>query len=155
VSSNEHKVRFFAIGCAGFLMFGLINFSLFPDFTKEFIFQAMERTTETWYNNPSSFALIKYLLINGFGHFDVEPSSVSVKLIYFGFATSIIWVSWGTLCAVKSLNEKDQYTRLFLIFFSILVYTLAMPRMKDYAYMLAIPSILFAVERFEIKVPRW
>jgi hypothetical protein len=30
-----------------------------------------------------------------------------------------------------------------------------MPRMKDYAYILVIPSILFAIEHFEILVPRW
>jgi hypothetical protein len=40
--------------------------------------------------------------------------------------------------------------------FAILVFVITMPRMKDYAYMVAIPSVLFAVHEFDWnRIPRW
>src|SRR5262249_3141655 len=56
---------------------------------------------------------------------------------------------------VKIVDDGNNYNLSFLILFSILVYTLTMPRMKDYQYMIAIPSVLFAIENFEILIPRW
>jgi hypothetical protein len=166
LSSNKHKVWYFAVGCLGFLIFGLLTFVLFPDLTKRFIFEAMKRVSSGdlhW----SSLGLINYFFWQYFERFDVRPSNAPtytaiwppswtlVMLIYFVFAISILWISWRALCAVRTMNENSRNSRLFITLCSILVYTLTMPRMKDYAYMLAIPSILFAVERFEIKFPRW
>jgi hypothetical protein len=155
LSSYEHKVRYFVIGCAGFVTLALINLAIFPEYTKQFIFEALERTKESEVFNPSSLMLITYLITKIMGHFGLGLGSLVAKVLYVVFATSILWASWNTFCTFKTLKEKDDFTRFFLILFSILVYTLTMPRMKDYAYMLAIPSILFAVERFEMRIPRW
>jgi len=152
---TRYSLRYFAFGCVGFLAFALLNLSLFPDLTKQFILEAMNRITEPGYFNPSSLAFINDALRSGLNHFRLIPSSSLVNVIYLAVGVWILWTSWSAWRLVKIVDEGNNYNLSFLVLFSILVYTLIMPRMKDYAYMIAIPSVLFAIERFEILVPRW
>jgi hypothetical protein len=156
LAPNRYSLRYFAIGCMGYFAFALLNLILFPDLTKQFISEAMARiTNEGGYHNPSSLAFIKSTLTNNLTHLSSIPGLILVNLIYLTVAIWISWTSWKAWRLVKSVDKGDNYNRSFLILFSTLVYTLIMPRMKDYAYMITIPSVLFAIERFEILVPRW
>ena len=162
LAPNRYSLRYFALGCVGFLAFGLLNLILFPDLTKQFISYSIEIiTNEQGLINPSSLAFINETLTGSLTHLGLIPSSILVNVIYLAVGIWIfwtIWISWTSWRAwrlVKIVDEGNNFNRSFLILFSILVYTLVMPRMKDYAYMIAIPSVLFAIERFEISVPRW
>jgi hypothetical protein len=155
LAPNKYSLRYFAVGSAGFLSYALLNLILFPDFTKQFISEAMKRINEAGVVNPSSFGFINQTLRTSLAPFGLIPGSMLVNVIYLAVGICIVWTSWRAWRLVKIVDEGNNFNRLFLILFSILVYTLIMPRMKDYAYMIAIPSVLFAIERFEISVPRW
>jgi hypothetical protein len=111
-------------------------------------------TDETGFLNPSSLAFINDAL-RGLDHFSLIPSLMLVDVVYLAVCIWILWTSWTAWRVVKIDDEGNNYNLSFLVLFSILVYALIMPRMKDYAYMIAIPSVLFAIERFAILVPRW
>ena len=155
LAPNRYSVRYFALGCAGFLSYALLNLILFSDLTRQFISEAMKRINESGVINPSSHGFINQMLRTSLSPFNLIPSSMLVNVIYLAVGICIVWTSWRAWKLVKIVDEGNNFNRLFLILFSILVYTLIMPRMKDYAYMIAIPSVLFAIERFEILVPRW
>jgi hypothetical protein len=132
-----------------------LNFLLFPDLIKRFADEALRRTQESGYYNPSSYALIRDVLTAALHPFNLVPNDVLPGIIYLVFAAAFLLKSWRAWALSKAARGDSQNARSLLIYFSILVYTIAMPRMKDYAYMLAIPSVLFALESFEIKTPRW
>jgi hypothetical protein len=161
---TKYGWKYFALGCVGFLAFALLNLILFPDLTKQFISEATKGTTnELGHLNPSLLALIRDVLTSSLAHFGLAPNSILINVIYLAVAVFIylavaVWIieiSWRSWSLIKVADEGNNYDSLFLILFSILVYTLTMPRMKDYAYIIAIPSILFAIERFRISVPHW
>jgi len=85
----------------------------------------------------------------------LAPNSILVNATYLAVAIWIFCASWKSWRLAKVVNEGSNYDLLCLILFSILVYTLTVPRMKDYAYIIAIPSVLFAIEHFKVSVPRW
>ena len=152
---NRYSVRYFAFGCMGFVAFALLNFIIFPDLTKDFILEAIKRTTnEPGPKNPSSLAFVSDILTS-LAHFGLSPSPLLVNVTYLAVIIWIIWMSWRSRKFAKVVDEGSEDNHLFLILFLILVYTITMPRMKDYAYIIAIPSVLFAIEDFEISVPRW
>jgi len=155
LAPNRYSLRYFTFGCVGFLAYAMLNLILFPDLTKQFVSQAMKRITdETGFLNPSSLAFINDAL-RGLDHFSLISSLMLVDVVYLAVCIWILWTSWTAWRVVKIDDEGNNYNLSFLVLFSILVYALIMPRMKDYAYMIAIPSVLFAIERFEILVPRW
>jgi len=156
LAPKRHSLRCFALGCALVLAFALLNLIFFPDLTKEFISEATIRVTnEGGPFNPSLLAFITDMLTSSLNHFSLVPNSILVNVIYLAVGSLIIWVSWRSWRLVKVVDVGSNYDLLFLILFSIVVYTLTVPRMKDYAYISAIPSVLFAIEQFEISVPRW
>jgi hypothetical protein len=156
LAPNKYSLRCFALGCVGFLAFALLNLILFTDLTKQFISQALKRTTdEPGQYNPSSLSFITDALTTSLNHLGLVPSSMVANVIYLAVGILILWISWRSWKIVKVTNEESNYNLSFLILFSVLVYTLTLPRMKDYAYIVAIPSVLFAIEHFEISVPRW
>jgi hypothetical protein len=156
LAPSRYSLRYFAIGTVGFLSYALLNLFLFPDLTRHFISEALKRiTNEAGTPNPSSLAFINQSLRTILAPFSLIPSSMLVNVIYLAVGICIVWTSWRAWRLVKMVDDENNFNRLFLILFSILVYTLIMPRMKDYAYMIAIPSVLFAIECFEISVPRW
>jgi hypothetical protein len=162
LAPNRYGSRYFALGCVGFLAFGSLNLILFPELTKQFISYSIEIiNNEQGLINPSSLAFIYETLSGSLAHLGLIPSSILINVIYVAagiwifWTISISWTSWRAWRLIKITDEGNNFTRSFLILFSILVYTLVMPRMKDYAYMIAIPSVLLAIERFEISVPRW
>jgi hypothetical protein len=155
LAPNRYSLKCFALGCVGFLAFALLNLVLFPDLTKQFISWAPRTTNEQGHLNPSSLAFIRDMLTSSSDHFGLAPNSILVSVIYLAVAIWIFSRSWRSWRLGKVDNEGSNYDLLFLILFSILVYTLTMPRMKDYAYIIAIPSVLFAIEHFKVSVPRW
>jgi hypothetical protein len=155
LTPNRYSLRCFVLGSVGFLAFALLNLVLFPDLTKQFIWWASRTTNETGHLNPSSLAFIRDMLTSSLGRFRLAPNSILVNVIYLAVAIWIFCVSWRSWRLVKVVDEGNNYDLLVLILFSILVYTLTMPRMKDYTYNIAIPSVLFAIERFKMSVPRW
>jgi Glycosyltransferase family 87 len=158
LTPNRYSLRYFTLGCVGFLAYAMLNLILFPDLTKQFISQAMTRITDetdTGFVNPSSLAFINDTLTSSLDHFSLIPSPMLVDVVYLAVCIWILWTSWTAWGLVKITDQRNNYNLSFLVLFSILVYALIMPRMKNYAYMIAIPSVLFAIEHFEILVPRW
>jgi len=155
LAPNRYSLKCFALGCVGFLAFALLNLVLFPDLTKQFISWAPRTTNELEHLNPSSLAFIRDMLSSSLDHFGLAPNSILVNATYLAVAIWIFCASWKSWRLAKVVNEGSNYDLLCLILFSILVYTLTVPRMKDYAYIIAIPSVLFAIEHFKVSVPRW
>jgi hypothetical protein len=156
LAPNKYSLRYFALGCAGFLAFALLNLILFTDLTMQFISEAVKRTTdELGQYSPSSLSFITDTLTSSLGYLGFIPSPMLINVIYFSVGILILWISWRSWKVVKVGDEGSNYSLSFLILFSVLVYTLTMPRMKDYTYIIAIPSVLFAIEHFEISIPRW
>ena len=160
--SQQVQLEIFRTRLRGILGIRVAKSDFFPDLTKQFISYSIEIIdNEQGLINPSSLAFIYETLSGSLTHLGLIPSSILVNVIYVAAGIWIfwtIWISWTSWRAwrlVKITDEGNNFNRSFLILFSILVYTLVMPRMKDYAYMIAIPSVLFAIERFEISVPRW
>src|SRR5262249_13174596 len=101
---TRYSLRYFAFGCVGFLAFALLNLSLFPDLTKQFILEAMNRITEPGYFNPSSLAFINDALRSGLNHFRLIPSSSLVNVIYLAVGVWILWTSWSAWRLVKIVD---------------------------------------------------
>jgi Glycosyltransferase family 87 len=150
LSLTENRWTYFAFGCTGFIGFGLLNLILFPDFTTRFVLDALERTSESGVICPSSLAFFRDALRQVLAHLRMDSDPIVATPLYLAFASVILCTSWK---AWRTSRLRDA--RTFLILFVIVVYALTMPRMKDYAYMLVIPSALFAIEQFAVPVPRW
>lgn len=131
----------FAAGVASFCFYLGFNYGTFPKFSRDFVTQAWSRTQESKLINPSSLAFIR----------DALPTSFTslAPVIWFVFAVSIYALSWR---AWRSRGDRSPRES---ILFLILVYVVTVPRMKDYAFMLAIPSVIFALTHFRPRRPEW
>jgi hypothetical protein len=155
LSSIEHKWKYFSAGCLVFLAFCLSNLFLFPDLSLSFFRYALQHVDEDGYANPSSLALITDVLARGANLLGLGANKIIAAIIYSVFIGTILWMSLRAWVAAAHTREDEQRSRLVLSLFVILVYTLVMPRMKNYAYIIAVPSVLFALESIEIQIPRW
>ena len=152
---TPRRTKAFFVGCAAYVAFGLVNFFLFPELTRAFLEEALVRISESGVICPSSLAFFGDA-VNAFGQaLGLGSLSFVSKILYFIFAGWILFVSgksWLTWGAGRPMRADG---RAFLVLFTILTFVLVTPRMKDYAYILAIPSVLFAVQNFKISVPKW
>ena len=147
VAKRKHGLACLVSGCGIFSIFGLVNYFVFPEFTSRFIFEATQRVGDWGATCPSSLSFIGTIVTNGLAQFGGTAVSIVAKTIYAGFACLILWISWNVL-----RRERNSMT---IVMFTVLVYVLAMPRIKDYAFMIAIPSVLYAIENLEIEIPQW
>jgi hypothetical protein len=153
--SSRQNWKVFFLGCLGFLLYGALNYVMYPEFTRTFITEALSRTGESGFVCPSSLAFITDAWIHLLSRWEFLPANGIAKITYLTMAIFILWQSAKSWNEAKGSECRSSQDRNFLIFFSILVFTLTMPRMKDYAYMIAIPSLLYAVYEFDFQIPRW
>ena len=134
--------RPFLAGFGGFTFFLGFNYGLYPTFSRSFLTEAWSRTSESQVINPSSLAFIK----------DALPkfADVGAPVVWLAFAIFVYVVSWRAW-----RRQNTAPTGLESILFLILVYVLTVPRMKDYAYMIALPSALFAIQSYRVRRPEW
>jgi hypothetical protein len=142
--------KYLALGLAAFVGFIAANFLIFPEMTKRLFLEAFIRTNESGVISSSLLAVIQDFMREGLEVFHYSPPTWQFWSIYLLLAVAIFLASlklWQT--SAKRWNTME------LTLFSILVYTLTVPRVKDYQFMLAIPSVLYAIEKFDLKIPRW
>lgn len=153
--SSKKNWRLFVLGCLGFLFYGLCNFLIYPELTRTFVAEALSRTSETGVISPSSFAFMTDAWRSLLSNWPGLPAGIISKTTYLVFVVYVFRRSWHSWKQSQKKGLQTQNERLFLVLFSILVYTVTMPRMKDYAYMIAIPSLLHAVYEHHFRIPRW
>jgi hypothetical protein len=153
--SSRQNWRVFSLGCLGFLSYGILNYLMYPEFTQTFFSEALARTGESGFICPSSLAFVTDVWTHFLSGWEFMPAKAIAKVTYLALASFILWRSWKSWHQAKGSGCRNNQDRIFLVLFSILVFTLAMPRMKDYAYMIAIPSLLYAMYEFEFQIPRW
>lgn len=154
VGQREKHWKTFVFGCFLFILYGFANFIVYPSLAWDFVIQATSRTSESGFICPSSLSFLSALLNQSAEAFGFSFSKPLILSLYAFFACALLLISWKRLG--NGLNaQTPKVTRTFSILFIVLVYVLIMPRMKDYAYMIAIASILFAIQEFKFKVPQW
>ena len=156
INPSKKKTSAFFIGLGGFVLYGVINYIIYPDLSLSFLSQAVHRTTnEAGYINPSSYAFFTETFGSLAKFFQLNEVPLITPMAYVSLVTGVLIRSqkaWGK----KRTSEDSKSTDRLLILFSILIYALVMPRMKDYAYILMIPSVLFIFVSFDFRVfPRW
>ena len=156
INPSAKKRSAFFMGLLGFSLYALLNYILYPELSFSFVSQAIHRTTnEAGYINPSSYAFFTGTFANLAQFFKINEIPLIAPMAYVSFLTAIYMRSlkaWNK----KRSSEDSKSTDRLLILFSVLIYALVMPRMKDYAYILMIPSVFFIFVSFDFRVfPRW
>lgn len=153
--SSRRNWKLFFWGCLGFLLYGILNFIMYPEFTRTFVVEALSRTGESGFVCPSSLAFLNDAWTQLLSRWDFLPAGAIAKMTYFVLALFVLLTSWQSLNRAHARGSRISSEQKFLVLFSILIFAITMPRMKDYAYMIALPSLLYAVYEFDIRVPRW
>lgn len=152
---SKRNRRLFFLGCFGFLAYGVLNYLVYPEFTRTFISEALSRTGESGFVCPSSLAFVTDIWTHMLANWDFIPTHMFAKITYVALAFLILWRSFHDCSQASRNGSQILDKKTFLVLFSILVFTLTMPRMKDYAYMIAIPSLIYAIHEFDLQIPRW
>lgn len=131
----------FAAGCAAFAGFLAANFLAFPELSRSFVHQALVRVSdENGAISPSLLALIRDFA-DRLPDFAQGGAKLAAVLAYL---LAVAFILFKSARVYKELLHQGNSarTRALIVLFAILVYTIAMPRMKDYAYMIALPSVV-------------
>jgi len=139
--------RPFMAGCALFLGLLALNFAFSPELTHHYVslFSAANlRMDDRNLNNPSSLALFRDI---------VDSTAILPGLSYNrlgGTWAYIFFVITLALLIIRTAWKKREVLRRanprLLIYLGCSFYVLAMPRMKDYSYILMLIPALFVVK---------
>lgn len=132
------------IGCFAIVM--LINFFAQPVLFKNFLINALS-LDERGIINPSSLALIRDVIniVQNKNNF-VFPSKFDL-LVFLIFSVVILLFSWKAIINLK--KGKVYNSALWLIFFTCLIYSLLVPRFKNYSYILEIIPTFFLIKNLK------
>ena len=117
----------------------LLSPALFHDFTTA-LFGGFGGAHDGGHNNPCAVELLKSLA-SLFGPSLEEPQIAAVtRLLYLVLVVAVLgasFLAWRAVCR----RSPDDARGLRLIFLVCLAYTLTVPRMKDYSYILLLPVV--------------
>jgi hypothetical protein len=136
----------FLAGCTVFLGLFALNLVLFPDLTHEYlgVFNNSNPSLEGRGDiNPSSLALLRDVLHPNARH-PVSPASHdSATLAYIAYLLALLLVlstvAWRGRERLRNADPRH------LLYLGCAVFAVAMPRMKDYTYILMLIPTLFVI----------
>ena len=136
----------FLVGCAAFVGILSLNQIFSPELTHNYLslFSGhYERMDERGINNPSSLALLRDI---------IDLTSIFPGLPYNRTAGTFAYIAYLAaliLLLIRAMwSERAKILRAeprLLIYFGCALYTIAMPRMKDYSYMLMLIPTWFVI----------
>jgi hypothetical protein len=143
--------KHFLFGILGFAIYALINWMVFPQFTSEFVFEALHRTAELGRINPSTWSFFKEVVQLGNQYLGMTIDFTWMFfMIFCGFIYYYSLKAWSVY--KKNNTELD---RKLLIFFAITIFCVTAPRMKDYLFILVIPSLIYGTSFLRQSIPVW
>ena len=144
---RERKVIQYALyGSIVFIGYLVLNFLLAPTQSKSFlsILRVIDERGEAY--NHSLLAMVRDL----FDKSEAAPwlssvPSILPDLIYLAGVVVLFYASWR---AFRNLSQSGRSNfKIEVIYLASLVYTLAMPRMKSYSFILAIPATYYVLRK--------
>ena len=141
---KKKKFMYFFSASAIFLVIMLLSYIINPFLFKNFVSNSIG-IDERGIINPSTMALIK----DAFELLAIKTGVIIPQIIpsilYFVIITTIIIITWRTYRIFISFETKNK--EKIAIFLACLVYTLLLPRFKDYSYILLLVPTYFIIKR--------
>ena len=136
--AEARRTMFIALG--GFAVYMMINIWLVPGGT-EFMQSLGGWAGEGGVTSPGMLSLMEEVMTYLIGHKmggDLGQIEMMTWLGYMLFAIGILWASWRKM--------KFAQEPLFLFMLIVLIYALVLPRVKDYDYLIVLPTALYVLK---------
>jgi Glycosyltransferase family 87 len=136
----------FAVGCALYAGLLALNLVFSPDLTHNYLAQfgaANIRMDDRGINNPSSLAMFRDIidLTSFIPGLDYNRKSGTIAYYAYLIALGLILIraAWMKRAALRTADPR------LLVYLGCAVYAIAMPRLKDYSYILMLIPTLFVI----------
>lgn len=146
LTPGKRQYAAFLSGCGAFAGYLLANYIFFPDFSRNFLHQALIRVSdERGADCPSVTIFLREMI-----EWTMRPEHLSLfaGALYLLWIAFVFWRSRTVYADLAQSKKSAEESRKQIALFSVLVYVLIMPRMKDYGYVIAIPSVLAMLPTF-------
>ncbi|MBD3388097.1 MAG: DUF2029 domain-containing protein [Candidatus Altiarchaeales archaeon] len=142
-SDDDRRHKYLLTSAAIFMAYLLLPAFLMPGLFDGYV-RNLEITifhlrSERGMINPSTLALVKDLTVLWSFILGLEPPANAHLILYLAMAAAVVSVSARAVSELRRRNDRRM-----LLFFLVLVYALLAPRMKDYGYVILIPSTFYA-----------
>jgi hypothetical protein len=135
-----------AVGCALYVGLLALNLSFSPDLTHNYLAQfssANLRMDDRGINNPDSLAMFRDVIdlssfIPGLDY-NRQSGTIAYYAYLVALALILIRAAWNKRAALRTTDPR------LLVYLGCAVYAIAMPRMKDYSYILMLIPTLWVI----------
>lgn len=142
---DPQKIKLFFLSGLLFLGYLTLNWVVYPEYTIDFFSQAFERRYESSVSAPSLYSFIH----STYEYFSIKIpllyKYVKWELFYYFSVAFIVIVSAKAICVYQ--KNKGIKKSIEIVLFYITVYLLILPRVKDYMFILAIPSAYYFIHK--------
>jgi hypothetical protein len=142
-------IYFFLMPGAAVLMCAIIDLPTFVRFASRW-FQVMAVQWDVGIINPSSYVFVMALVEVLNKDLGIHLPGIAPFAIYIAWVILIVSISWRLISKLDV--RKIEHRRIILMLFCV-VYALAIPRFKDYSYILLIPPAYFIMSHLVYTKP--